>query len=158
MAMFSINLEPGVTSKVFVWADSSLFNLETLFASKNNSNTIGMYVLPPPSYFNRTWLVFLGPHRHYASRDALVDSVLGRIRYLMATCPSLRGFFVFHSFGGGTGSGSGALLRCLSVDNGKKATIELRIDSAATLPLPVIGLDNRLFTVRSISWLVYLNS
>lgn len=41
---------------------------------------------------------------------------------------SLQGFMLFHSFGGGTGSGFSALLmESLSVDFGKKAKLEFSI-------------------------------
>ena len=35
----------------------------------------------------------------------IIDLVLDRIRKLADQCSGLLGFFVFHSFGGGTGSG-----------------------------------------------------
>lgn len=41
---------------------------------------------------------------------------------------SMQGFFVFHSFGGGTGSGFGALLlERLSTDYGKKSKLEFAV-------------------------------
>jgi len=47
---------------------------------------------------------------HYTVGKELVDSVLDRIRKLADNCTGLQGFLVFHSFGGGTGSGLGSLL------------------------------------------------
>lgn len=47
------------------------------------------------------------------------------MRRLADACSGLQGFFVFHSFGGGTGSGFGALLfERLSQDYGKKSKLE----------------------------------
>ena len=55
----------------------------------------------------------------------LIDTVLDRLRRLADACSGLQGFFVFHSFGGGTGSGFGALLlERLSQDYGKKSKLE----------------------------------
>jgi len=59
---------------------------------------------------------------HYTVGKEMVDSVLDRIRKLADNCSGLQGFLVFHSSGGGTGSGFGSLLlERLSVDYGKKA-------------------------------------
>jgi tubulin alpha len=51
----------------------------------------------------------------------MVDSTLERLRKMADQCSGLQGFMVFHSVGGGTGSGFGSLLlERLSVDYGKK--------------------------------------
>ena len=51
----------------------------------------------------------------------MIDITLERIRKLVEGCTGMQGFLVFHSFGGGTGSGFGSLLMdCLSVEFGKK--------------------------------------
>lgn len=43
-------------------------------------------------------------------------------------CTGLQGFLVFHSFGGGTGSGfSSLLMERLSVDYGKKSKLEFAV-------------------------------
>jgi len=43
-------------------------------------------------------------------------------------CAGLQGFLVFHSFGGGTGSGfSSLLMERLSVDYGKKSKLEFAV-------------------------------
>lgn len=48
---------------------------------------------------------------------------------------SLQGFLVFHSFGGGTGSGfTSLLMERLSVDYGKKSKLEFSI-----YPAPQVG-------------------
>jgi tubulin alpha len=41
----------------------------------------------------------------YTVGKEIIDLVLDRIRKLADQCSGLLGFFVFHSFGGGTGSG-----------------------------------------------------
>jgi tubulin alpha len=43
-------------------------------------------------------------------------------------CSGLQGFLIFHSFGGGTGSGfTSLLMERLSVDYGKKSKLEFAI-------------------------------
>ena len=58
----------------------------------------------------------------------IVDLVLDRIRKLADQCTGLQGFLIFHSFGGGTGSGfTSLLMERLSVDYGKKSKLEFSI-------------------------------
>merc|ERR1712038_1401859 len=47
---------------------------------------------------------------HYTIGKEIVDLVLDRIRKLADQCTGLQGFLLFHSFGGGTGSGFASLL------------------------------------------------
>ena len=62
------------------------------------------------------------------SGKEIVDLVLDRIRKLADQCTGLQGFLIFHSFGGGTGSGFASLLmERLSVDYGKKSKLEFAI-------------------------------
>ncbi len=66
----------------------------------------------------------------------VVDLVLDRIRKLADQCTGLQGFLIFHSFGGGTGSGfTSLLMERLSVDYGKKSKLEFCI-----YPAPQVGL------------------
>uniref|UniRef100_F1LCS0 Tubulin alpha-3 chain n=1 Tax=Ascaris suum TaxID=6253 RepID=F1LCS0_ASCSU len=64
-------------------------------------------------------------------------------------CGGLQGFLIFHSFGGGTGSGFSALLmERLSVDYGKKSKLEFSIYPAPRIsvqPLlsPIIRFSQR---------------
>lgn len=58
----------------------------------------------------------------------MIDVCMDRIRRLSEQCNGLQGFLIFHSFGGGTGSGFSALLmERLSVDYGKRAKLEFAI-------------------------------
>ena len=102
---------------------------------------------------------------HYTVGKEIVDLVLDRIRKLADNCTGLqvtqnrtgidqmsisvenicnyfavKGFLIFHSFGGGTGSGfTSLLMERLSVDYGKKAKLEFCI-----YPAPQVGLRKRL--------------
>jgi len=65
---------------------------------------------------------------HYTAGKEIVDLVLDRIRKLADQCSGLQGFLIFHSFGGGTGSGFASLLmERLSTDYGKKSKLEFAI-------------------------------
>lgn len=55
---------------------------------------------------------------------------------LAEACSGLQGFMLFHSFGGGTGSGFSALMmERLSVDYGKKSKLEFSIYPGSLLKL-----------------------
>lgn len=55
------------------------------------------------------------------------------------SCSSLQGFLIFHSFGGGTGSGFGSLLmERLSSDYGKKSKLEFAIYPSPTVATAVV--------------------
>ncbi|KAJ9583485.1 hypothetical protein L9F63_022178, partial [Diploptera punctata] len=62
---------------------------------------------------------------HFTTGREVIDSVMDRVRKLSDMCTGLQGFFVFHSFGGGTGSGfTSLLMQKLSEDFGKKSKLE----------------------------------
>merc|ERR1712079_879489 len=66
----------------------------------------------------------------------VIDLCLDRIRKLADNCTGLQGFMIFHSFGGGTGSGFGSLLlERLSVDYGKKSKLGFSIYPAPQVDL-----------------------
>ncbi|KAG9096662.1 alpha-tubulin [Ceratobasidium sp. 370] len=72
------------------------------------------------------------------------------ITCLADNCSGLQGFFVFHSFGGGSGSGFGALLlECLSTDYGKKAKLEFCIYLAPKLSSSVVEPYNSVLTTHT---------
>lgn len=61
-------------------------------------------------------------------------------------CSSLQGFLIFHSFGGGTGSGFGSLLmERLSTDYGKKSKLEFAIYPSPTVATAVVEPYNTVF-------------
>merc|ERR1712048_839277 len=47
---------------------------------------------------------------HYTVGKEIIDKVMDKIRRLADQCTGLQGFFVYHGVGGGTGSGTTALL------------------------------------------------
>lgn len=55
----------------------------------------------------------------------MIDHVMDRLRRTTDSCGGLQGFFLFHSLGGGTGSGFTAhLLELLGDEFGKKIRLE----------------------------------
>lgn len=65
---------------------------------------------------------------HYSVGVEFIDIVVDRIRICVEDCTSVQGFLIFHSLGGGTGSGfSSLIMERLSTDYGKKAKIEFGI-------------------------------
>lgn len=62
---------------------------------------------------------------HYSIGKEIIDVVMDRLFKLAEQCSGLQGFFVFHSFGGGTGSGfTSLLMQRLSEEFGKKSKLE----------------------------------
>lgn len=65
-------------------------------------------------------------------------------------CNSLQGFLIFHSFGGGTGSGFGALLlERLSTDYGKKCKLEFAVYPAPRVSTAVVEPYNAVLSTHS---------
>ncbi|KAG8722321.1 hypothetical protein FRC09_006437 [Ceratobasidium sp. 395] len=80
----------------------------------------------------------------------LLASIIDRVRRLADNCSGLQGFFVFHSFGGGTRSGFGALLlERLSTDYGKKAELEFCVHPAPKLSSSVVEPYNLVLTTHT---------
>ncbi|PGH33972.1 tubulin alpha-2 chain [[Emmonsia] crescens] len=87
---------------------------------------------------------------HYTIGKELVDGVIDRIRRVADNCSSLQGFLIFHSFGGGTGSGFGALLlERLSTDYGKKSKLEFAVYPAPRVSTAVVEPYNAVLSTHS---------
>ena len=87
---------------------------------------------------------------HYTVGKELIDTVLDRVRRVADNCSGLQGFLVFHSFGGGTGSGFGALLmERLSVDYGKKCKLEFCVYPAPQVATSVVEPYNSILTTHT---------
>ncbi len=104
-----VDLEPTVVDEIRTGTYRQLFHPEQLVTGKEDAAN---------NY----------ARGHYTVGKEIVDLVLDRIRKLADQCTGLQGFLVFHSFGGGTGSGfTSLLMERLSVDYGKKAKLEFCI-------------------------------
>ncbi|KAH7950614.1 hypothetical protein HPB51_028346 [Rhipicephalus microplus] len=113
-----VDLEPTVVDEVRTGTYRQLFHPEQLITGKEDAAN---------NY----------ARGHYTIGKEIVDLVLDRIRKLADQCTGLQGFLIFHSFGGGTGSGfTSLLMERLSVDYGKKSKLEFAI-----YPAPQVGIN-----------------
>uniref|UniRef100_A0A8C5U301 Tubulin alpha chain n=1 Tax=Malurus cyaneus samueli TaxID=2593467 RepID=A0A8C5U301_9PASS len=95
-------------------------------------------------------LFHLSTRGHYTIGKEIIDLVLDRIRKLADQCTGLQGFLVFHSFGGGTGSGfTSLLMERLSVDYGKKSKLEFSIYPAPQVSTAVVEPYNSILTTHT---------
>ena len=125
-----IDLEPTVIDEIRTGAYKELFHPEQLVTGKEDA----------ANNFARG---------HYTVGRALVDEALDKIRRLTDSCTSLQGFFLFRSFGGGTGSGLAArLLERLSVDYGKKSKMDFSIYPAPQVSTAVVEPYNSVLTTH----------
>ena len=87
---------------------------------------------------------------HYTVGKEIIDLVLDRIRKLADQCSGLQGFLIFHSFGGGTGSGfTSLIMERLSVDYGKKSKLEFAIYPSPQMSSAVVEPYNSILTTHS---------
>lgn len=126
-----IDLEPGVIDDVKSGPYRSLFHPETMITGKEDAAN---------NY----------ARGHYTVGKELIDPVMEKLRRLADNCSGLQGFFVFHSFGGGTGSGFGAsLLERLSMDYGKKSKLEFCVYPAPQLSSSIVEPYNSVLTTHT---------
>ncbi|KAK2093523.1 hypothetical protein P7K49_027261 [Saguinus oedipus] len=123
-----VDLEPMVIDEVRTGTYRQLFHPEQLITGKEDAAN---------NY----------ARGHYTIGKEIIDLVLDRIRKLADQCPGLQGFLVFHSCGGGTGSGfTSLLMERLSVDYGKKSKLEFSIYPAPQVSTAVVELYNSILT------------
>jgi tubulin alpha len=76
---------------------------------------------------------------HYTTGKEIVNLVLDHVQKLGDQFTGLLGFLIFHSFGGGTGSGfTSLLMERLSIDHGKKSKLEFAIYPAPQVSTAVV--------------------
>ncbi|MCI4387674.1 hypothetical protein PGIGA_G00077000 [Pangasianodon gigas] len=126
-----VDLEPTVIDEVRTGTYRQLFHPEQLITGKEDAAN---------NY----------ARGHYTIGKELIDLVLDRIRKLADQCTGLQGFLVFHSFGGGTGSGfTSLLMERLSVDYGKKSKLEFSIYPAPQVSTAVVEPYNAILTTHT---------
>ena len=125
------DLEPNVVDEVRTGTYRSLFHPEQMITGKEDASN---------NY----------ARGHYTVGKELIDQVLDKVRKVADNCSGLQGFLVFHSFGGGTGSGFGALLmERLSVDFGKKVKLEFCVYPAPQTATSVVEPYNSILTTHT---------
>ena len=126
-----VDLEPSVIDEVRTGTYRQLFHPEQLMSGKEDAAN---------NY----------ARGHYTIGKEIVDLVLDRIRKLADQCSGLQGFLLFHSFGGGTGSGfTSLLMERLSVDYGKKSKLEFSIYPAPQVATAVVEPYNSILTTHT---------
>merc|ERR1711945_70034 len=127
-----VDLEPTVVDEVRTGTYRALFHPEQLITGKEDAAN---------NY----------ARGHYTIGKEIVDLVLDRIRKLADQCTGLQGFLIFHSFGGGTGSGfTSLLMERLSVDYGKKSKLEFSVYPAPQVATAVVEPYNTVLCVHSL--------
>lgn len=145
-----MDLEPGVIDDVKTGPYRSLFHPETMITGKEDAAN---NCEPSSSLFFLCYRILnltQDARGHYTVGKELIDPVMDKLRRLADNCSGLQGFFVFHSFGGGTGSGFGALLlERLSTDYGKKSKLEFCVYPAPKLSSSVVEPYNSVLTTHT---------
>ena len=76
---------------------------------------------------------------HYTIGKELINTVIDKVRKTAEASSGLQGFLVFHSFGGGTGSGfSSLVLERLAADYGKKSKLGFSIYPAPQVSTAIV--------------------
>lgn len=126
-----VDLEPTVIDEVRTGSYKQLFHPEQLISGKEDAAN---------NY----------ARGHYTVGKELIEPVLDRVRKLADNCSGLQGFLMFHSFGGGTGSGFGALLmERLSGEYGKKSKLEFSVYPAPQVSTSVVEPYNSILTTHT---------
>ncbi|KRX95528.1 Tubulin alpha-3 chain, partial [Trichinella pseudospiralis] len=126
-----VDLEPSVIDEVRVGAYRRLFHPEQLITGKEDAAN---------NY----------ARGHYTIGKEIIELVLDRVRRLTENCTGLQGFLIFHSFGGGTGSGfTSLLMERLSVDYGKKSKLEFAVYPAPQVSTAVVEPYNSILTTHT---------
>ncbi len=87
---------------------------------------------------------------HFTVGRDQIEKVVDKVVKLTEQCHSLQGFFIFRSFGGGTGSGfASLLLEQLSVEFGKKSKLEFSIYPAPQVATAVVEPYNAVLTTHT---------
>ncbi|NXX20608.1 TBA1A protein, partial [Podargus strigoides] len=87
---------------------------------------------------------------HYTIGKEIIDTVLSRICKMADQCSGLQGFLVFHSFGGGTGSGfTSLLMEQLSMEYNKKSKLEFSVYPAPQVSTGVVEAYNSILTTHT---------
>ncbi|EPR77979.1 Alpha tubulin [Spraguea lophii 42_110] len=126
-----IDLEPGVIDSIKTSEYKNLYHPSQLIAGQEDAAN---------NY----------ARGHYTAGKEIIEKVTDQIKRIAENCSGLQGFLVFHSFGGGTGSGFGALLMDrLSVEFGKKSKLEFAIYPSPRISTAVVEPYNSILTTHT---------
>lgn len=126
-----VDLEPGVIDSIKQGEYKNLFHPNQLINGKEDAAN---------NY----------ARGHYTVGKELIEVTMEQVRKLADSCDGLQGFLIYHSFGGGTGSGFGALLMDrLNQEFGKKSKLEFSIYPAPMVSTAVVEPYNSILTTHN---------
>ncbi|XP_077977661.1 tubulin alpha chain-like [Glandiceps talaboti] len=127
-----VDLEPTVIDQVRKGTYGKLFHPENLISGKEDA----------ANNFARG---------RYTIGNEHIGRLMDRIRKQVELCTNLQGFLVFHSCGGGTGSGMTALLiKMLDEEYGKKCKIQVAVYPSPNVSTGVVEPYNSILATHSI--------
>jgi len=125
-----VDLEPTVVDEIRTGTYRQLFHPDQLITGKEDA----------ASCFARGY---------YTVGREMMDLTLDRVRRVAEQAPSLQGFLLFRSFGGGTGSGfTSYLLASLCRDYGKKSKLEFAVYPAPQISPLIVEPYNAVLTTH----------
>ncbi|XP_066932954.1 tubulin alpha chain-like [Clytia hemisphaerica] len=126
-----LDLEPNVIDEIRTGAYSKLYHPEQLISgSEDAANNYA--------------------RGHYTVGKQMIDDVLDKVRRLTENCTGLQGFLMFHSFGGGTGSGfTSLLMERITADYSRKSKLEFAIYPAPRVSTAVVEPYNACLTTHT---------
>ena len=90
---------------------------------------------------------------HYTVGKEIIDGVVEETVKLTQVCDALQGFLIYHSFGGGTGSGfTSLLMERLSEGYGKKSKLAFSVYPAPQISSAVVEPYNSIFGLGKWGW------
>jgi len=126
-----VDLEPSVVDEVRSGMYRELFHPEQMITGKEDAAN---------NY----------ARGHYTIGKQIIDKITNGIQKLADQCSSLQGFLVFHSLGGGTGSGfTSLLMERLSLEHSKKSMLQFAIYPSPKVATAVVEPYNCLLTTHS---------
>ncbi|EGC30863.1 tubulin alpha chain [Dictyostelium purpureum] len=128
-----LDLEPTVIDEIRTGSYKELFHPEQLITGKEDAAN---------NY----------ARGHYTVGKELIEVCADRIRKLADQCEGLQGFLVFHSVGGGTGSGFGSLLlqRLALEYGGKKSKLDFCVYPSPQVSTSVVEPYNSVLSTHSL--------
>lgn len=126
-----MDLEPGVINEIREGEYRNLFHPQNLVCGKEDAAN---------NY----------ARGHYTVGREILEPVMEEIRRIADSCEGLQGFLIFHSFGGGTGSGFGScLMENLAAEFGKKSKLEFSVYPAPKVATAVVEPYNSILTTHT---------
>ncbi|KAM0672195.1 alpha tubulin [Ordospora colligata] len=87
---------------------------------------------------------------HYTVGKEIIEPAMEQIRRMADNCDGLQGFLIYHSFGGGTGSGFASLMMDrLASEYGKKSKLEFSVYPAPKIATAVVEPYNSILTTHT---------